>query len=257
MNNIGNIEFIVRGKIGDADISLSNISLSLLDSFTKDISELLNSIPELKKEEVVVSIEESSLKIKTLLALIALNTFQVDFETLNATNNLDSINNKRSNIIEEWIRKTKSYDNLEFEVRIGDDKIYKFNSNTNYNRNQPELWVESEIYIYGEVTDLGGASKSNIHIKQENGNTIVVNCTKDDLSNEKENKIYHNVALHVSAKQNIATGEIKDANFIQFIEYNPVLDEKQLSELNEKGRKAWEDIVDHVDWIRKLRSEDE
>ena len=257
MNNIGNIEFIVRGKIGDADISLSNISLSLLDSFTKDISELLNSIPELKKEEVVVSIEESSLKIKTLLALIALNTFQVDFETLNATNNLDSINNKRSNIIEEWVRKTKSNDNLEFEVRIGDEKIYKFNSNTNYNRNQPELWVESEIYIYGEVTDLGGASKSNIHIKQENGNIIVVNCTKDDLSNEKENKIYHNVALHVSAKQNIATGEIKDANFIKFIEYNPVLDEKQLSELNEKGRKAWEDIEDHVDWIRKLRSEDE
>ena len=257
MNEKGIIEFIVRGKIGDADISLSNISLSLLDSFTKDITELLYSIPELKKEEVVVSIEESSLKIKTLLALIALNTFQVDFETLTATNNLDTINNKRSNIIEEWVRKTKLYDNLEFEVRIGDDKIYKFNSKTNYNRNQPELWVESEIYIYGEVTDLGGASKSNIHIKQENGNTIVVNCTKDDLSNEKENKIYHNVALHLSAKQNIATGEIKDANFIQFIEYNPVLDEKQLSELNEKGRKAWEDIEDHVDWIRKLRSEDE
>lgn len=257
MNETGIIEFIVRGKIGDADISLSNISLSLLDSFTKDIAELLNSIPELKKEEVVVSIEESSFKITTLLALIALNTFQVDLDTLYSTNNLDTINNKRSNIIEDWVKKTKSYENLEYEVRIGDVKSYKFNSNSNFNRNQKDLWVESEIYIYGEVTDLGGASKSNIHIKQESGNIIVVNCTKEDLSSEKDNKIYHNVALHVSAKQNIATGEIKDANFIQFIEYNPVLDEKQLSELNEKGRKAWEDIEDHVDWIRKLRSEDE
>lgn len=43
MNETGIIEFIVRGKIGDAEISLSNISLSLLDSFTKDIAELLNS----------------------------------------------------------------------------------------------------------------------------------------------------------------------------------------------------------------------
>jgi len=63
MKSVGNIEFIVRGSLGDIEISPSNITLSMLSTFSKDISDVLNSIQELKKQDVVISVVDGSFKI--------------------------------------------------------------------------------------------------------------------------------------------------------------------------------------------------
>ena len=51
----GNIEFIVRGNIDGVDITPNSIPLSTLSNFTTDITDLLKSIQEEKKDEKIVS----------------------------------------------------------------------------------------------------------------------------------------------------------------------------------------------------------
>jgi HSP20 family molecular chaperone IbpA len=257
MSETGKIEFILRGKQGDIEISPDNISLTLLSNFTRDISDLLSSVPESKKDDIVVSIKDGSFKIHAFVLLAALNIFKADFDTLLTTNNLSTINDKRSKIIEEWIKKVKSNSGLEFEIIPENHPGIKINSQSNFNRLINETVVESEVFLYGIVTDLGGASKTNIHLKTEDGNTFVISCSKEDLAKEKENHVYHSAAIRVFAKQNLYTGEISEPKFIEFINYSPSFDEQELLATIEKGRNAWSDVKDHVEWVRNLRSGNE
>lgn len=249
------IEFIVRGSIGDKPISPENISIELLDSFTQDIQSLIKSIPEAKKEDIIVSIEKGSFKIKSVLLLVALNSFVVDIQSLKATKNLNTINDKRSKIFESWLNKTKLTPNLEFEIIPFGYEGIKFNSDSNINRIDSDVWIESEVYLFGIVTDLGGASKPNIHLKTENGSIITIDCEKKDLESETSNRVYKPASIRVIANQNILSGEIKDAKFVSFEEYNETFDEVEFFESIEKGRNAWSDVSDHVEWVRNLRTD--
>ncbi|OYQ34007.1 hypothetical protein CHU92_12270 [Flavobacterium cyanobacteriorum] len=257
MKSDGNIEFIVRGSLGDSEISPSNISLSMLSNFSKDISDLLNSIQELKKEDIVISVVEGSFKIKAFIALAALNIVKADIETLSSSADFSSINEKRSKIFEDWYRKTKVQNGLEFEILPENHTGIKINSESVFKRTEIDIWIEGEHYLYGIITDMGGSQKPNIHFTSDSNQSYLIDCTKDDILNEKENRVYHPAAIRVLAKQNLITGEIKEPKFASFIEYNPVFDENILLKTIEKGRNAWSDVPDHVEWVRNLRLEDE
>lgn len=257
MSNSGSIEFIVRGIQGADAISPDNISLPLLSTFSKDIESMISSIPDIKKDDVIVSIEKSSFKIKTFIALAAFNVFKADLDTLNSTNDLNSINDKRSKILEDWISKSKSYPGLEFEIIPSGSTGIKINSESQIQRIETDIWVESELFLYGIITDLGGASKPNIHLKTEEGVNITIDCKKEDLESETENRVYKPASIRVFANQNIKTGEFKDSRFVSFHDYNPSINEKELLTSIEKGRNAWSDIDDHVAWVRNLRTDNE
>lgn len=257
MSQSSNIEFIIKGKIGENDISTDYISLPLLSGFTKDITDLINSIQDESREEIIISLEKGSLKINALIALATINILSAEIKTLNSTNDLSSIDNKRSKIIEEWVKKTKTNPDLTFEIRPSGYEALEINSASSFNRSDDNIWLEAELFLYGVVTDLGGSQRPNIHLKVEDGSLIYISCTKDDLENETINRVYHSVGIHVLALQNIETGEIKDAKFSDFIDYEPIYDEHILLATIEQGRNAWSDVTDHIDWVRKLRTDNE
>ncbi|MBG7612152.1 hypothetical protein IU405_07815, partial [Polaribacter sp. BAL334] len=120
MKSTGNIDFIVRGKISNLVISPNHISVSLLNSFSKDISDLLNTIQEAKKEQIIVSIEEGSFKIKAAMLLASINIINAEIKTLQETNDLNSINEKRGLIYEKWISNAIE-NNYEFEIKPQND----------------------------------------------------------------------------------------------------------------------------------------
>ncbi len=251
------VEFVIRGRISDSEISPNNISLSLISSFAKEINDLINSLQEGKKGEIMASIENGSFKFNTIIALSAFNVLSSEINTLNQTKDFSTIQTKTASVFENWYNKSRENPNLEFEIIPKDKESIKFNSNSIFQKSDDIVWVESELFLYGVITDLGGAQKPNIHLKTENGKSITIICTKNDLINEKENRVYHSSAIRVTAKQNLHTGEIKEPKFLEFIDYNPTFDEAELLSTVEKGRNAWSDIDDHIEWVRNLRSNDE
>jgi hypothetical protein len=247
------VEFIVRGKISGEEISPDLISLSLLRDFTKDIYDLINELNENKKADNLISIEKGSLKIKSIITLLAFNSLLSEIETLSQNNDFTRVNSKIGTILEGWHNKTLDFTELEFEISPAGNQSIKFNKDSKYFRSDENIWVESEIYLYGVITDLGGSQRPNIHLKTEDGKSLTITCTKDDIINEKENHVYHSAALRVSANQNLYSGELKEIKFLNFIDYDPTYDENQILATIEKGRNAWNDVEDHVEWVRNLR----
>lgn len=251
----GHIDFIVRGKIGDIPISPDAIELGLFQSFADDVATILKSIPDLKKNTIVVAVEEGSFKLKTFLAALAVNTMTVDAATLNQTNDLSSINSVRSKIIESWAKKSKANPTLEFEIRPNGNDGIKIDNNNNFKKDE-SYWVQSELYLYGMFNDLGGMNKPNIHFTTDKQNNILINCKFEDLQNETKNRVYQAGGVRVLAKQNLNTGEIKDASFVAFVEYTPSYNEEELLETIKRGSEAWQDVPDHVEWVRNLRNDE-
>jgi hypothetical protein len=257
MSYTDKVEFIIRGKISENEISPSNISLSLISSFAKDINDLINSVQVGKKEEIIASIETGSFKFNTIIALSAFNILSAEINTLNQTKDFSTIQVKTASIFESWYSKSKENPDLEFEILPQNKESIKFNSNSVFLKTDENVWIQSELYLYGVITDLGGAQKPNIHLKTEDGKSVTIICTKDNLINEKENRVYHSSAIRVLASQNLYTGEIKEPRFLEFIDYNPTFNEEELLSTVEKGSNAWSDIVNHVEWVRNLRLNDE
>jgi hypothetical protein len=251
------VEFVVRGKISELEISPNNISLSLISAFAKDIHDLVNSLQDGKKEDILASIENGSFKFNTIIALSAFNILSAEINTLNQTKDFSTIQTRTASIFETWYNKSKENPDLEFEIIPQNKESLKLNSNVIFQRTDENVWVESELFLFGVITDLGGAQKPNIHLKTEDGKSITIVCTKEDLINEKENRVYHSSAIRVTANQNLYTGEIRDPKFLGFIEYNPTFNEAELLSTIEKGRNAWSDIDNHIEWVRNLRLNDE
>jgi len=251
----GHIDFIVRGNVGEFPISPKTIELGLFKSFAEDIEAIINSIPEVQKNSVVISIEEGSFKATAIVAAMAANTLAVDAVSLNNTNDLSSINTVRSKVIERWDKKTKANPSIEFEIRPNGLDGIKVNYQRIFKKDE-NVWLQSELYLYGLFTDIGGKSKSNIHLTTDKNDEVVISCKVDEIKNIKENKVYHSGGVRVLAKQNLYTGEIKDASFIEFIDYNPSYNENELLATIEKGREAWKQIPDHIEWVRNLRNDE-
>lgn len=247
------VEFVVRGKISGEEISPDLVPLSLLRDFSKDIYELINELNENRKAENLISIEKGSLKIKSIVTLLAFNSLVSEIGVLSQNNDFSRVNSKIGKILEGWHNKTLDAEELEFEISPAGNQSIKFNKHSQFFRSDENVWVESEIYLYGVITDLGGSQRPNIHLKTEEGQSLTISCTKEDIINEKENHVYHSTALRVIAKQNLFSGELKDIKFLNFIEYNPSYDEEQILATIEKGRNAWSDVDDHVEWVRNLR----
>jgi len=255
MSTQGYIDFIVRGKSGDIDISPTHIEIGLLKSFADDVTAIINSIPEIEKNKVIVAVGEGSFKLTAMTALIAVNSLIVDAKTLTETNDLFSINSTRSKVIEKWYKKAKANPEIEFEIRPNGNEGIKINSDKTFKK-EDNVWVQSELYLYGEFKDMGGNSKPNIHFLTDNNLSILINCKEEHIKNEKVNRVYHHGGVRITALQNLYTGEIKDAYFIDFIDYNPEYNESELATTIEKGREAWKDIPDHIEWVRNLRNDE-
>lgn len=257
MKSKENIEFIVRGSVNKTEINPSSVPLFLLEAFSSDVTAILNSAKEDKKEEIIVSIEPGSFKIVALISLALYGSLNAEIDQVFQRNSLDGVKDRRAKIINNWVSLTKKYPELEFEIKTSDQTSLIINNSTEFKKEMEHLWFEGEYSLYGTINDMGGETNSNIHFKTDKGVAIKIDCKKSDIENETENRIYKFNAIKVSAQQNLITGELRNAKFISFLDYHPFVNEHKLLTLFERGREAWKDVPDHVQWVRNLRSDND
>lgn len=258
MDKEDKIEFIIKGVSLGEEISTSHIPISLLNYFVKDINTILSSLDERdKSEDIVLSIEKGSVRLIPHLKASEHNLLRSEFESAWKYQDLSIINPKRAKVLDSWFKYTEKNPNIEFSVKPTPSKEYTINPSQRFQKKNQTLWADVELYLYGDILNLGGSSKTNIHIKTDEGISIVVNCKREDLASEKENRLYKTVGIRVQAKQDLISGARKDFQFIEFIDYNPIYNPDKLNSAIEKGRKAWSDIDDHVKWISELRDNEE
>ena len=120
-----------------------------------------------------------------------------------------------------------------------------------------DVWVEVELYLYGEVIDAGGKEKANIHVSVPGKGVFIVQTPKQTIADLKESIIYKPYGLRVLGKQNMSTGEV-DRNSVQFLElidHQARFDKAYFAQLRKKAS-PWLKGIDPDAWLDEIRGAD-
>lgn len=250
------VTFALEDQSHGYEISPTRVPIDELIEFSKEVRDFIQgSDKEVPKEDLVVSIKSGSLALATQ-SLIA-PKLQADMLILSSFTDISRIDSKRRAVLESWQKSAKA--NAGKVVKIVSNAfngIIRISNQSNFSAESVENWVEVERYVRGELQDLGGVKNSNAHLRMQDGQKLKIKTDKELVRAQSVNHVYHDVTIRIKARLNLYTGELKDAELIEFIEYAPKFDQKEFDEMTAKGKKAWSGVKDHVQWIRELRGSD-
>jgi len=253
MNPTNQLRFAVNDRINDGEVSPSHVPLALLGEFQKDVNEFLKGASrDVDSAKVLVSIEEGSLAF-VATGLLAATTLWADLEHLKSADSLSLIDSKRASVVERWQAVTQKNPHRRYLVADQSAQIsFSVDSTSNFRRFE-DAWVHVEKYLYGNIVDMGGSAKANVHLKLENGVTLTISSTQDKLAEGEQNRLYRPALLHVTAEENLLTRELRNLTLLDFEAHKPSYDDDEFNLMVERGTKAWADVSNPTAWLETLR----
>lgn len=122
------------------------------------------------------------------------------------------------------------------------------------------LWVDAEVYVRGTVTNAGGISNPNLHIKTDDPKfgTLLISATEAQLSDDDKNRLYKPVSLRISIQEHARTGayDLRSARLLDFIETKTVEAtdvSSYVDQLIDRAKNSWESITDKEAWLGEIR----
>jgi|APTNR8051073442_1049403.scaffolds.fasta_scaffold00693_3 hypothetical protein len=235
-----------------------------------DVDELVNLLSHARdflypersqvRSRMSVRLEEGSAVIKFLTASAIALQSQALLSELNENHDLGLLKPKQV----EAIRQIQDFISKEnFVLRFGLsgklDEGLTINRNTEW-VSPEEIWVDEELYVVGEIVDVGGKTKSNVHIDTKEFGSITISSNKEMLSEDQKNRLYKKQQVRISIRRNLSTGELdkKSATLLEFID----IDRKEsiddyLDRLIAESTPYWEKISDPEKWLKNIRGYDE
>lgn len=176
-----------------------------------------------------------------------------DLRMLATTSDLDKIDPKRRTIVQRWQSLAHKRGSLKVRIETHDGAVIAISSQTNFRAEKEQRLVNVERYVRGEMVDLGGITQPNARIKLPDGKTLVVRSDRDLIRSETENHLYKQVHLRIRAKLDLVTGELSDAQLVEFVHYSPRFDQQEFDKLTARGEEAWKDVENPAEWVRHIR----
>jgi len=249
------IEIKVSGTIAGKEIMPDTTDINETISVIRDLENLLYPSKEEKNNRNPISykIEEGSAKHIFYTGLLAIAQFNGIIEQVVKEGSIEFLDDRRAEIIERY-QKNALEKGVEYSLLISTNPnaILKINSQTNYYKHKPR-YIETELYLYGEINTEGGVGNPNIHIKTKEYGNLTVSATKEQLSGG-ENRMYKVYGLRVIAKQSVLERKkLEDITLLDYIKYNPHYNANELDDLISKTGNAWSDITDIDKWINEIR----
>lgn len=256
MSDTATIEFLLRGKVDGREITPRSIGLSQFNEFNLQVETFIAGSQRLKLDEVQVEIAEGSYLLRAALPALVLAAMEPDLKLMARQDVLGELDSRRAEIVQKWQARAKTNPEFSYEVRRAADALarVRISHETDYRIGEIVPWVAVEKYLFGEVMDMGGAKKANIHLRLDRGGkVIVVGASQGYLRDQLDNRLYHKALLHVRAEQHHRTGELRNVQLISFMDYQPSYDEAALDRFAQTGKTAWADVPDAAQWVRETR----
>jgi hypothetical protein len=256
MNDNTAIEFVLHGKVEGQEITPRTIGLSQFNEFNQQVEQFITGSQKIKLDQVHVEIAESSYLLRVILPVVVMSSLEPDLRLLAREDVLGEVDLKRAEVVAKWQARTKSNPDLDYQIRPRGQDLPKvrISRQTDYRVGEIVPWVTVEKYLFGEITDMGGTQKANIHLKLDRGGKpVLVGAAQGYLRDLTENRIYHKALLHVRAEQHYKTGDLRNVQLISFVDYQPNYDEAALDRFAAKGAAAWADVPDAAQWVREVR----
>lgn len=151
-----------------------------------------------------MEIGQSSYVLRALLPAVVLVSLEPDLLLMGRQDVLGELDIRRADVVQKWQARAKSNPDLSYEVRPPGESLprVRISRETDYRVGEVVPWVAVEKYLFGQVMDMGGIQKANIHLRLDRGGkTVLVGASQGYLREQEENRLYHKALLHVRAEQ--------------------------------------------------------
>lgn len=255
MEQTGYISVIIKGRTISGSLNPKDIDIAETREILTDVETLLFPTKPEKDErpKVAYEVKEGSVKNIFYLPLAKTIMFSALMAEVGNRGNVELLEPKAAFIIDKWQR--KSYNSgREYVITssISEDKsLIKINNESQFISFQSD-WVNTSLYLYGKIYEEGGLSKINLHILTDHYGKLTVNATEEQLT-AGDQKLFKVYGLWVKGKQNIATGQLKDLELIDYLKYQPEYEEVVLQKLIKKATSSWGAIKDKDEWLSEIR----
>jgi hypothetical protein len=250
------IEFVLRGDCDGVAISPSTISFPFFNQFNSEVEILVGGSDKQGLGECHVTVQEGSYKLVVLLSVVAFASFSKDLTLLQREDSLGEIDPRRADVVTKWQSRAKNSSSLSFEIRPREKAFHSvvISNKSDFHVGDVQPWVTIEKYLFGQIVDMGGANKANVHLRlHDSGKIIKIDTTQAYLERQSANRLYHKTLLQVRAEQHYKTGTWRNVQLIGFVDYEPKSNDDALDRFAEEGAKAWGDVKDAAKWLRELR----
>ena len=239
-----------------APVTPDRVALGALREFVKDVEEFLRGDDkEVDAGALTVAVVEGSFGLRTEPIALA-PTLVRDLNALASSQKVDAVSERRRGVVLGWQKRARGARKLRFRIEATTLATpLCVDGSTDFRADDADQWVQVERYVRGEVVDIGGVRNVNAHIKLPNGITLPVDATREQLRDDKVNRLFKLAMVRFSAEYNVVTNQYRSAKLIAFTDYEPKFDEKALDRLVERGAKAWADVPDAAEWVESLRGD--
>lgn len=259
MNGKNTVSFTLKAKIRGQEVTPETIPFSLFNKYNSEVEQLiLGSEKKVLLDDIHADIQNGSYKLVVALPLMVMDSLNADLEKLKHGETLDLLDAKRASIIETWQQAVSQDSERIYEISPAwnTGKAVTIHSQTHYRKSgKPQLWVQVEKYLIGEITDMGGTSASNIHLRlDETGRVYTLKASQEFIRSIEENPVYKRYRTRVKAEQNLDTGELRAIEIIELGKpFNPRFDADKLNRLIAQATPRWADMQDANAWLHDMR----
>jgi hypothetical protein len=250
------IKFAVSDVIDGEPVSPTSVPLALIAEFAEEVQQFLRgSAKDVKPSDLRVEVAKGSLAFKLPTTFEPSQKLRSDLGKLAIRpDSLDAIDPRRAEIVLKWQRRARSDTHRQYsiaQVAANDPILIDFESKFEFG--STATWVKVEKYLLVEIFNMGGATKPNIHARTADGQKHKISATAEQISLQKLNLLYRPTVLHVRAEQSIVTDQLRNLVLLSFEAYSPSMEQADRELLSKISEKAWSDVADHVEWVRRLR----
>lgn len=253
----GELYFSVKGMLAENPVSPDNISLPILNDLVEAMTKFIkgdSSRTDLSGMSVAVRQGSFALAVPPSEIIAAAI---IDFREVYQTGSLNSIDPIRAKVIADLQEKANKNGGIEYVISDTSSQLENrkvvINKESNYSYNDEELWIPTEIYLYGQVFNMGGKNQPNVHIGLQNGDTIKVNADMQLLADDNINRLYKDQLVKVSAEQNLQTKKLRKESLIGFENYKPSFNEQDFMKTVEQVEPSWQDVPNELEWLESIR----
>ena len=250
------LEFSLNDVIDNRPLTPATVDLPTLRGFLEDVEKLIKGdVQGASLSDSRVRIEEGSVKLIALVAQLLASDVRSDLAKLDDTGDLDAIQPRRAEVIEQWQSRTRRFPSRAYSIQTeAGRRPLKIANTSQFQHGSENAWVSVEKYLSGKVVNAGGKQDPNVHlVLADSGESVRISATEQQLGGEKGNQLYKDVTLRVQAEQHIRTKAMRDVRLIQFLANATEVDERALANLWQKGREAWRDVTSAAGWVESLR----
>jgi len=112
-----------------------------------------------------------------------------------------------------------------------------------------EMWIVTELGLYGELTDVGGQTP-NVHLMGDDGIRYTIGVTKQQAT---ELRVYERYYVRVEGLTTLEDAtRIREAKLLDY-EWLTNVKEITVDEFVRRERKNWQEVGNAVEWVRERR----